>query len=57
MVPLDYFPLRMMETRELEWLMLSAFSANMNVLRIWGGGMYMTDEFYELADEQGMMIW
>jgi beta-mannosidase len=43
MVPLDYFPLRMFETKELEWLFLSAFAANMNVIRIWGGGMYMTD--------------
>ena len=56
-MPLDYYPSRMMDSRELEWLFVSAFAANMNVLRIWGGGMYMTDEFYEMADQTGMMIW
>ena len=46
-----------MHTAELEWLFLSAEAANYNGLRIWGGGMYMTDEFYEMADKRGMLIW
>lgn len=29
----------------------------MNVLRVWGGGIYEKDEFYDLADELGIMIW
>jgi beta-mannosidase len=29
----------------------------MNMLRVWGGGIYELDEFYELADELGIMIW
>lgn len=56
-VPLDYFPSRMKNRTELEWLFFSAERANFNVLRIWAGGMYMTDEFYEMADERGMLIW
>ena len=38
-------------------LMLSAKEANMNMMRVWGGGIYESDLFYELADELGIMIW
>ena len=31
--------------------------ANMNVIRVWGGGTYEDDRFYELADENGILIW
>ena len=34
----------------------SAAEAQMNVLRIWGGGVYLPSVFYETADEQGVMI-
>ncbi|VDK58113.1 unnamed protein product [Cylicostephanus goldi] len=29
----------------------------MNALRVWGGGVYETEEFYEIADEKGLLIW
>ncbi|CAG2117852.1 unnamed protein product, partial [Medioppia subpectinata] len=38
-------------------LLVSARSANMNMLRVWGGGVYESDVFYGLADELGIMIW
>ena len=34
-----------------------AVSANMNMLRIWGGAIYENDEFYDLLDENGIMAW
>ncbi|KAF9358556.1 hypothetical protein BGX34_008886 [Mortierella sp. NVP85] len=35
----------------------SCVAANMNMIRIWGGGRYETDEFYQLCDELGIMVW
>lgn len=34
-----------------------AVAANMNTLRVWGGGIYEVDLFYDLADEYGIVIW
>ena len=41
----------------LRQLLTDAKKANMNALRIWGGGMYEFEEFYRLADELGILIW
>lgn len=41
----------------LNWLLYSAKDAHMNVLRIWGGGVYENEYFYDLADKYGIMIW
>ena len=38
-------------------LLKSTKQANMNMMRVWGGGVYESDRFYELADEYGIMIW
>ena len=45
-------------TREtLDPLLTSAAAAHMNMIRVWGGGIYETDEFYDLCDEKGLMVW
>jgi len=38
-------------------LLEDAVDANMNMLRVWGGGIYEQDVFYELCDSLGIMVW
>ena len=55
-IPADYFVERL--TRDdYKRLLNDAIRANMNTLRIWGGGIYEPDHFYELCDEMGIMVW
>ena len=41
----------------VEDLLRSAVDANMNMIRIWGGGFYEPDWFYDLCDRLGIMVW
>ncbi|XP_015249111.1 PREDICTED: beta-mannosidase [Cyprinodon variegatus] len=38
-------------------LLQSAADANMNALRVWGGGVYEQDLFYDICDQLGIMVW
>lgn len=38
-------------------LLESASEVNMNMLRVWGGGIYEEDIFYEICDELGICVW
>lgn len=55
-IPLDSFPDRVSSER-IERLVDSVVAANMNLLRVWGGGFYEVDHFYSLADRRGLLIW
>lgn len=55
-IPFDSFPTRV-TTEQYRQVLQSAKDANMNMVRHWGGGYYETDEFYEICDELGIMIW
>ena len=55
-VPGDAFLPRVTPERT-EHLIRSAAEANMNMLRVWGGGAYESDDFYDLCDRYGIMVW
>ena len=42
---------------DYERLVGAAAQANINMLRVWGGGYYESDEFYSLCDQLGIMVW
>ncbi len=55
-VPADSFLSQVDEDRYRELLEL-AVAANMNMLRVWGGGIYEKDAFSRLCDELGILVW
>ena len=56
-IPSSIFPEKTSDKKTLERLLKSAKDTNMNMLRVWGGGVYESTLFYEIADELGIMIW
>ena len=44
------------QERALRQTVRSAAAANMNMLRIWGGGTYLPEAFYSQADALGVMV-
>jgi beta-mannosidase len=54
-IPDDVFANRVTRER-LAARFAQAIDANVNYLRIWGGGRYESEDFYDLADELGLMV-
>lgn len=55
-IPADTFPTRLSDGR-LDYLLRSAAASHQNMLRVWGGGLYEDDRFYDLCDRYGIMVW
>ncbi|EVU17794.1 glycosyl hydrolases family 2, TIM barrel domain protein, partial [Vibrio parahaemolyticus V-223/04] len=55
-IPVDAMPGRECERRYRD-LLQSAVDANMNMIRVWGGGQYESETFYKLCDELGLLVW
>ncbi|ROH98082.1 beta-mannosidase [Chryseobacterium daecheongense] len=55
-IPGDSFSPRMTKEK-YQHLIKQAKEANMNMIRVWGGGIYEDDEFYKACDENGILVW
>ncbi len=61
-IPAHSFPSRMEYEHsdfdfEIDHLILAAKSSGINMLRVWGGGIYESDYFYQLCDQHGILVW
>ncbi len=56
MIPNDIF-LPRITPQDYEKMVQDAADANMNMIRVWGGGIYEDDHFYDLCDRNGIMVW
>lgn len=56
MIIADILPTRATPERYRN-LVHSAVAAHMNMIRVWGGGVYPPEDFYDLCDELGLMVW
>ena len=55
-IPADSFPTRL-TTDHLETLIRAAADTHQNMLRVWGGGFYEEERFYDLCDQYGILVW
>jgi len=55
-IPFDSFPPRVTAEQHRS-ILEAARDANMNMVREWGGGYYESDDFYDICDELGLLVW
>ncbi|MCF6133302.1 beta-mannosidase [Flavobacterium wongokense] len=55
-IPPDSFLPRITDS-DYKNIVKNAVDANMNMLRVWGGGVYADDAFYDECDQQGILVW
>lgn len=57
-IPCHSFPILTPALKDqYRYLLTSAKEANFNMLRVWGGGIYEPDYFFDLCDSLGLMVW
>jgi beta-mannosidase len=55
-IPDDVFPSRMTRAR-YERRLRQAADAGVDLVRVWGGGIYESEDFYDVCDELGLLVW
>ncbi len=55
-IPADSFPTRISDA-QLDTLLRAAAETHQNMLRVWGGGFYEEERFYDLCDRYGILVW
>jgi len=55
-IPADSFPTRIVR-ETLARLLGDAVQAHHNMIRVWGGGFYESEDFYDLCDQYGILVW
>ena len=55
-IPFDSFATRVTSAQHRQ-ILQAARDAHMNMIRHWGGGYYESDDFYDICDELGIMVW
>jgi len=55
-IPADSFLTTVTTERYRAWLQL-LIDGNQNMIRVWGGGIYEADPFYDICDELGILVW
>lgn len=53
----DHTSIAVVDRQMYETAIQDAIDAKMNLLRIWGGGIFESDDFYEICDREGILVW
>ncbi|XP_025833417.1 beta-mannosidase-like [Agrilus planipennis] len=57
LIPVNILPELGQNEAQIRYLLNSAKDVHMNMIRVWGGGVYESDTLYDVADELGIIIW
>lgn len=56
-VPISLQPELAQDKNKIKDLFTIIQKSNINLIRVWGGGLYQSDIFYDMADQLGILIW